>query len=464
MILIILLFSYSLSSLIFKKVLLDEYKKELITKNIKSITKLYDFQELTFESFNFKFNNNIYQIANITKKNIIYNINAIDISINEKNNSIDFFQNTLNPFLNLEIEFKLINLDTSESNYGKFNMISENITIQKIYQSNPEIKGNTFIKLSIKDLSDLPIDKNFIEEILKFFCYSQEKKISNLFNINAVQKYFNDEMKSEEIKIQLNTPSKKNNTIKLFQNSSPKILSEKLIQIPLSGSVNNKKLDPLIDPQFTTKEENLFCMHKDIFYNLINDNLYNFNITDDNNIEIEYKLSMKYLKLIIPDFKYLYPDSMNLIAINKMVKFVPYNDQKNIFGMLFIETEINSIIGDLNILKFNQVLNISINTQYISNEFNLQISSIKINNITFLIQNVRIQNKQLLIKWINNSYSKFLLKKGSKFFLNGINMLKENLIDYSAILKTDENWIKFLDTSKNRYNIFNRIYKSKSIK
>ena len=43
-------------------------------------------------------------------------------------------------------------------------------------------------------------------------------------------------------------------------------------------------------------------------------------------------------------------------------------------------------------------------------------------------------------------------------------MLKENLIDYSAILKTDENWIKFLDTSKNRYNIFNRIYKSKSIK
>ena len=271
-------------------------------------------------------------------------------------------------------------------------------------------------------------------------------------------------MKSEEIKIQLNTPSKKNNTIKLFQNSSPKILSEKLIQIPLSGSVNNKKLDPSIDPQFTIKEENLFYMHKDIFYNLINDNLYNFNITDDNNIEIEYKLSMKYLKLIIPDFKYLYPDSMNLIAINKMVKFVPYNDQKNIFGMLFIETEINSIIGDLNILKFNQVLNISINTQYISNEFNLQISSIKINNITFLTQNVRIQNKQLLIKWINNSYSKFLLKKGSKFFLNGINMLKENLIDYSAILKTDENWIKFLDTSKNRYNIFNRIYKSKSIK
>ena len=276
MILIIFLFSYSLSSLIFKKVLLDEYKKELITKNIKSITKLYDFQELTFESFNFKFNNNIYQIANITKKNIIYNINAIDISINEKNNSIDFFQNTLNPFLNLEIEFKLINLDTSESNYGKFNMISENITIQKIYQSNPEIKGNTFIKLSIKDLSDLPIDKNFIEEILKFFCYSQEKKISNLFNTKAVQKYFNEEIESQEITIQLNTPSKKNNTIKLFQNSSPKILSEKLIQIPLSGSVNNKKLDPLIDPQFTTKEENLFYMHKDIFYNLINDNLYNY--------------------------------------------------------------------------------------------------------------------------------------------------------------------------------------------
>ena len=461
LILIIFLFSYSLSSLIFKKGILDEYKKEIITTNIKSITKLYDFKEITFESFNFKYNNNIYQITNITNKNVIYNINSIDILINEKNNSIEFFQNSINPFLIFEIEFKLINLDTSESKDGKFNMTSENITIKKIYQSNPEIKGNTYVKLSLKDLSDLPIDKKFIEEILKFYCYSQEKKISNLFNTKAVQKYFNEEIEFQQIKIQLNTPSKKNNTIKLFQNSSPKILSEKLIQIPLSGSVNNKKVDPLIDPQFSSKEENVLYMHKDIFHNLINDNLYNFNITDENNIEPEYKLSMKYLKLIIPDFKYLYPDSMNLIAINKMIKFVAYNDENYIFGMLFIETEIKSLINNLDILKFNQVLNISIITQYISDIFNLQISSIKINNISILTEGVRIQNKQLLIKWINDSYSQFILKGGSKFFINGINLLKENIIDYSAILKKDENWIKFLDKSKYRHSIFNRIYISK---
>jgi hypothetical protein len=112
-------------------------------------------------------------------------------------------------------------------------------------------------------------------------------------------------------------------------------------------------------------------------------------------------------------------------------------------------------------LKFNQVLNISIITQYISDIFNLQISSIKINNISILTEGVRIQNKQLLIKWINDSYSQFLLKGGSKFFINGINLLKENIIDYSAILKKDENWIKFLDKSKYRHSIFNRIYISK---
>ena len=306
MILIIFLFSYSLPSLIFKKGIFDEYKKEIITTNLKSITKLYDFKDITFESFNFKYKNNIYQITNITNKNVIYNITTIDISINEKNNLIEFFQESIKiPFLIIEIEFKLINLDTLESNNGKFNMTTENIIIQKIFQSNQEIKGKTFLKLSLKDLSDLPIDKDFIEEILQFYCYSQEKTMSNLFNTKAVQKYFNEEIESQEITIQLNTPSKKNNTIKLFQDSLPKFLYP-IIQIPLSGSVNNKRVDPLIDPQFTSRVENLLYMHKDIFHNLIEDNLYDFNITDDNNIEPMYKLSMKYLKLIIPDFKYLY--------------------------------------------------------------------------------------------------------------------------------------------------------------
>ena len=445
MILIIFLFSYSLPSLIFKKGIFDEYKKEIITTNLKSITKLYDFKDITFESFNFKYKNNIYQITNITNKNVIYNITTIDISINEKNNLIEFFQESIKiPFLIIEIEFKLINLDTLESNNGKFNMTTENIIIQKIFQSNQEIKGKTFLKLSLKDLSDLPIDKDFIEEILQFYCYSQEKTMSNLFNTKAVQKYFNEEIESQEITIQLNTPSKKNNTIKLFQDSLPKFLYP-IIQIPLSGSVNNKRVDPLIDPQFTSRVENLLYMHKDIFHNLIEDNLYDFNITDDNNIEPMYKLSMKYLKLIIPDFKYLYSDSMNLIAINKMINFVPYNDDDYIFGKLKIETEINSLFDNLNVLKFNQVLNINIIPQYISDIFNLQISSIKISEISILTEGIRFQNKQLLIKWINDSYSQFLLKGGNKFFLKGINLLKENIIDYTATLKKDKYWIKFLD-------------------
>ena len=431
MILIIFLFSYSLSSSIFKKRQIDEYKKEMITTNIKSIAQLFDFKDITYESFNFKYNNIIYQITNITNKNAIYNINTIDISIN--------------PFLIIEIEFELINLDTLESNYGKFNMTTENIIIQKIYLKDKGIIGNTFFKLSLKDLSDLPIDKNFIEEILLTFCYSQEKKLSNLFNIKAVQKYFNKEVESQEITVQLNTPSKKNNTIKLYQDSSPKILSEKIIQIPLSGSVNKHSVESYKYPEFSSKEENLLYMDVSIFHRLIDDNIYNFNITDENNIEPKYKLNMKYLKLIIPDFKYLYPDSMNLIAINRMIIFIPFYEEKCIVGKINVETEINSLIDNLNVLKFRQVLRFRMIPQYISDVFNFQITFLEVHQLFFLTKGIRFQNKNLLINWLNDSYSKYLLKGGNKFFLKGINLLKENIIDYTAKVDKDEYWIKFLD-------------------
>ena len=128
-----------------------------------------------------------------------------------------------------------------------------------------------------------------------------------------------------------------------------------------------------------------------------------------------------------------------------MINFVPYNDYDYISGKLYIETEINSLFDNLNVLKFNQVLNINIIPQYISDIFNLQISSIKISEISILTEGIRFQNKQLLIKWINDSYSQFLLKGGNKFFLKGINLLKENIIDYTATLKKDKYWIKFLD-------------------
>ena len=130
---------------------------------------------------------------------------------------------------------------------------------------------------------------------------------------------------------------------------------------------------------------------------------------------------------------------------NKMIKFSPVFGKLKFNGMLYIHTEIKSINDDLSILKFNQSLNITLIPQY-SKELNLQIFSITLNDINILNQEIRIQNKQLLVKWIENCYKNFLLKgKNSFVFVNGIDLMKEDIIDFEPIIQDDENWLKFLE-------------------
>jgi hypothetical protein len=114
-------------------------------------------------------------------------------------------------------------------------------------------------------------------------------------------------------------------------------------------------------------------------------------------------------------------------------------------------------------LKFNQSLNITLIPKY-SNELNIQIFSITLNEINILNQEIRIQNKQLLVKWIENCYKNFLLKgKNSFVFVNGIDLMKEDIIDFEPIIQDDENWLKFLE--KKKYIILNRKkYKSNQTK
>ena len=450
MILIPLLFCFSICSLIFQKGKLEDYKKKIIEKDLTTMMTLFSFEDITFQNFIFNYKNiNLYQISNIEKKNFFYNKEGIEIEINNKSNLIELNQKDLNnPFLNFEIEFQLTNLDTLKSYSGKFKMISENIRIQKIYDQNSDIKGRTLFTLTYLNLeiTDLPIEQEFLNNLIKFFCYSQEKKISDLFNKKAVEKCFEIEIKSQKIiKVKINNEEQKENTIKFSQNSVPKILSSNIIQIPLSGSVNERFVESEIDPNFTPIEENLFYMNKEIFYNLLVDNIYDFEVTNNNILTSDFKLSMKYLKIIIPDFQYLYPDSIDLKLHNKMIKFSPVFGKLKFNGMLYIHTEIKSINDDLSILKFNQSLNITLIPQY-SKELNLQIFSITLNDINILNQEIRIQNKQLLVKWIENCYKNFLLKgKNSFVFVNGIDLMKEDIIDFEPIIQDDENWLKFLE-------------------
>ena len=69
MILIPLLFCFSICSLIFQKGKLEDYKKKIIEKDLTTMMTLFSFEDITFQNIIFNYKNiNLYQISNIEKK------------------------------------------------------------------------------------------------------------------------------------------------------------------------------------------------------------------------------------------------------------------------------------------------------------------------------------------------------------------------------------------------------------
>ena len=263
------------SSMVFQKLKTNTIQDTFLS-GIKEMTSSYSFEDLTFNDIIYNYNNqNLIQISEHSKSEIQYDTSSLTISFpNPK--ATEMYQTTSDvPFLRTTISFKVTVLETSATTSGSFTLFSNNFRLQKIYDEDARIiKPKTYFEFSFKDLSiDLSsviIDQEFMNMILRFFCYEQEKKMSKMFNEKAAMKYINDhQIKKLEKLVYV---FERQNKIDLTISTSEQLIVGEVAQQGRFGAVNGRlALD--YESEYDSKVESVLSFRKEIFQNIIKDNL-----------------------------------------------------------------------------------------------------------------------------------------------------------------------------------------------
>ena len=223
-----------------------------------------------------------------------------------------------------------------------------------------------------------------------------------MFNEKAAMKYINDhQIKKLEKLVYV---FERQNKIDLTISTSEQLIGGEVAQQGRFGAVNGRlALD--YESEYDSKVESVLSFRKEIFQNIIKDNLIEFTLTEENNFYKEIHLNMNYLSLISNDLLKKYPLSKKIKIVNSMDSITfDDNNKEYISGDLKV---ISTVKGEDNveIFKFESILLLNWNALYISEKFNLAISLLRPIKITSLTPNVRISNMRLFKKWIEGSYS-----------------------------------------------------------
>ena len=309
--------------------------------------------------------------------------------------------------------------------------------------------GEPSIGVSFDDLSAVLIDEEFLKMIIKFFCYEQELRMAQLYNEKSAVVYYNDKQIPKQEKL-VNVYGSQNK-IDFTINSMEQLISKDakvIAQQRRSGAVNGKVEEDL-DSEFDTKVESCLAISKKVFMNIIKDSMFDFTLTNENNINTDFMLNMNYLGLISKDLMRLYPQSKKFSIVNKM-KGIQFDEDNKEY--ISADLTVESTVVDENnkeMFKFETVLFINWHTNYILEKFNLSISLFKAVKITSKTDGIRINNKMLFKKWIEGTYGRFLSGQNNQLFTESLDLKSDGIITYNAYVTTTKNWIIFKDNFEN---------------
>ena len=307
----------------------------------------------------------------------------------------------------------------------------------------------TYKDLKVDDLSAVLIDEEFLKMIIKFFCYEQELRMAQLYNEKSAVVYYNDKQIPKQEKL-VNVYGSQNK-IDFTINSMEQLISKDakvIAQQRRSGAVNGK-LEEDLDSEFDTKVESCLAISKKVFMNIIKDSMFDFTLTNENNINTDFMLNMNYLGLISKDLMRLYPQSKKFSIVNKM-KDIQFDEENKEY--ISADLTVESTVVDENnkeMFKFETVLFINWHTNYILEKFNLSISLFKAVKITSKTDGIRINNKMLFKKWIEGTYGRFLSGQNNQLFTESLDLKSDGIITYNAYVTTTKNWIIFKDNFEN---------------
>ena len=314
---------------------------------------------------------------------------------------------------------------------------------------------NKYKLLSFNYTTKLPVKDEVLKELLEKFVAENENYLNTIHNENGISAYYLAIPFGKVIeKINVMTSKEKQFVECFLDKTYEKItFNEKSILIEYKGLVNDNQ-NIINENNYLKKESNddeyNIQFNKNIFEDLINENLLFFNVDKNNLISNLFELKGANLKKVFNTSSVLDDTNISLLINQTGISFENHSNE----GIQGTTTFLVEVINDddkTEILTFEADLNFFLKNIFFQHGFNFQILSKDVTVKDITNSSVELIDKNTLIEWINDSLFLTLGIKQFSLFKEFINLNEYFNYKKEIILNVDENFYIFSGKPKILY-------------
>ena len=440
------------SSNIIENIPIETYFQRL-QKELIEIESLHPFNNI-----NFTYNN----LINLTVYGNILYPQILNMKIENNNITLDYNnEELLNNTSPYHLYFKG-NFVYDNNNYPiSFILFSYSYHFTKEFQNFSNLIlpfgfiENKYKLLSFNYTTKLPVKDEVLKELLENFVVENENYLNTIHNENGISAYYLAIPFGEVIeKINVMT-SKEKQFVECFLDKTYEKISfnEKSILIEYKGLVNDNQ-NIINENNYLKKESNdddyNIQFNKNIFENLINENLLFFSVDKNNFISNLIELKGANLKKVF-NIPSVLDDTNISLQINQTEISFENHTNEGIQGTTTFLVEVINDDDKTEILTFEAVLNFFLKNIIFQHGFNFQILSKDVTVKDIINSSVELIDKNTLIEWINDSLFLTLGIKQFSLFKEFINLNEYFNYKKEITLNVNENFYIFSGKPKILY-------------
>ena len=440
------------SSNIIENIPIETYFQRL-QKELIEIESLHPFNNI-----NFTYNN----LINLTVYGNILYPQILNMKIENNNITLDYNnEELLNNTSPYHLYFKG-NFVYDNNNYPvSFVLFSYSYHFTKEFQDFSNLIlpfgfiENKYKLLSFNYTTKLPVKDEVLKELLEKFVAENENYLNTIHNENGISAYYLAIPFGKVIeKINVMT-SKEKQFVECFLDKTYEKISfnEKSILIEYKGLVNDNQ-NIINENNYLKKECNdddyNIQFNKNIFENLINENLLFFSVDKNNFISNLIELKGANLKKVF-NIPSVLDDTNISLQINQTEISFENHSNEGIQGTTTFLVEVINDDDKTEILTFEADLNFFLKNIIFQHGFNFQILSKDVTVKDIINSSVELIDKNTLIEWINDSLFLTLGIKQFSLFKEFINLNEYFNYKKEITLNVNENFYIFSGKPKILY-------------
>ena len=440
------------SSNIIENIPIETYFQRL-QKELIEIESLHPFNNI-----NFTYNN----LINLTVYGNILYPQILNMKIENNNITLDYNnEELLNNTSPYHLYFKG-NFVYDNNNYPiSFILFSYSFHFTKEFQDFSNLIlpfgfiENKYKLLSFNYTTKLPVKDEVLKELLEKFVAENENYLNTIHNENGISAYYLAIPFGEVIeKINVMTSKEKQFVECFLDKTYEKItFNEKSILIEYKGLVNDDQ-NIINENNYLKKESNdddyNIQFNKNIFENLINENLLFFSVDKNNFISNLIELKGANLKKVF-NIPSVLDDTNISLQINQTEISFENHSNEGIQGTTTFLVEVINDDDKTEILTFEADLNFFLKNIIFQHGFNFQILSKDVTVKDITNSSVELIDKNTLIEWINDSLFLTLGIKQFSLFKEFINLNEYFNYKKEITLNVNENFYIFSGKPKILY-------------